>query len=230
MPTVNELALILMRENGEATDQTDRIAVVEQWISDAVSELASLSEWKFFQKEYTLTTVIGTSTYEIPAEALDLKYIRDPINDERIEYCDPEHLVQVGFDIDQQARPRYWWYQNANLATEDLPLVVKFSPVPDIIYNFEAPYYFHPGELETTDLIPVPRDKFLVVKNMVRAKFFLYEKELEMYQLQMREVEKGMIAALNSDRKKHARELVMQIRDIPSTGNRRFARLDPSHY
>jgi len=228
--TLNDLALNLMIESSESTDDTDKLNVVLGWINDAISEIASLSEWKFFTKEYPLNTIQGVATYVLPAEALDLKYIRIPADDLEIEYIDPQRLVVAGYDIEQQSRPDYWWYQDANIATDDAPLTIKLSPVPDAIYALEAPYFFHPSTLTGTDKLPVPRDKVLVIKNRVRAYQKMMEKEYEAFDRQYQIFQSSLQAALLSDRKKHARSLTLQPRDIPSSSHRKFARLDPNHY
>lgn len=228
--TVNELALELIREAQESSDDTDYVLIVEAWINDAISEIASVSEWKFFQKEFPINTIISTPTYDLPAEALDLKYLRFTDNHETIDYIDPERLVDVGVNINEVSRPTYWWYESADLTIADAPLTIRLAPIPDTTYVLDAPYYFHPDTTGTTGIIPVPRDKLLVIKERVRANFLFEDKDYEGYRLMLQRFASKLQAAISTDRSKHARTLTLQVRDLPSGVNRKLARLDPNHF
>lgn len=227
--TLNQLALILLRENSRSTDDPDLVSVTEDWISDAIAEIGNTSEWKFFQKEYSFNTVASQATYTLPAEALDLKYLRVVSTDLEIVYIDPETLVHYSQDLEQTtSTPEFWWYESAG-AIADAPLIIHIHPVPSSIIPMSAPYYFHPGVLASGDTIPVPRNRLLVIKERVRARFHLEDKEFASYDRVIADFRQKLAAAIVDERGKHARTYTLGTNDLPKR-NRYYTRFDPGHY
>jgi hypothetical protein len=232
--TLNDLAIELLREHSVTTEDVNRIQITEQWINSAISEIADILEWRFFQKDFTITTSAGIPNFELPAEFVDFKYLRDKDTNLPIDYIDPKRLSDLGVDLELISRPYYWWYIDRQTSMgsvlTDAPLIIRLHPIPDSTYTIDAPYYFHPGTLATDDTIPLPRNKIEVIRERVKAEFMFLHKEYEGYDRRMLNFQRKLAAAIDQEKTIRDRDLTLQARDLPSFSNRKLARFDPAHF
>lgn len=231
--TVNALALVLLREQDEATDNAEMVSTVEAWIDDAVDEIASAADWKFHQQVDTLNTVAAQQAYILGQNVVDIRSIRFTATDEPIEYADIMSLTNIAEDFELQGRPRWWFFLEPTAGTDELIKNIGFSPIPDAIYALTLSVKTHPTTtaLLTGSNVPFRKEWILTIKHRVRAYMLMNDKDYEGARFYLQafydKLEK-MIAIENKS--PIGGTLVMQPRDLPNQDNRKYARLDPSHY
>lgn len=231
--TVNALALILLREQDEATDNTEMVSTVESWIDDAVDEIANAYEWKLFQQVDSLSTVASQQAYALAQDVIDIKSIRFTDTDEPIDYQDIMNLTNIAENFENTGKPRFWFYLEPTAGSNELIKNIGLSPIPDAIYPLKLHVQVHPTTtaLATGDNIPFRKEMVLAIKHRVRAYILMNDKDyegskfyLQAFYAKLEEM-KGM-----ETRSPAAKYLIMQPRDLGSQSDRRFARLDPSHF
>ena len=231
--TVNELALVLMRETDEATDNTEMVTTVESWISDAVDEVAGAADWKLYKRTDSLTTTASDNTYSLEEDVKDVRSIRHVDTDEPIDYQDEASLAGVAEDFENTGKPRWWFFIEPTDGTEQLVKNIGFSPIPDDAYDIQINVNYHPliQPLITSNNIPIRQEAIIAIKHRVRAYILMNDKDYEgakMYLQMFYEKLKEMIAKENKT--PSAQILRMQPRDLSNQNDRRNARLDPSHF
>lgn len=231
--TVNALALVLMREMDEATDNTELVSVVESWIDDAVDEIAAAADWKIFKQLDTLATIASTSTYALSQDVIDVRSIRFVDTDEPIDYQDETSLFGVAEDLENLGKPRWWFYTNTSAGTDEVIKNIRFSPIPDAIYNLTLSVQVHPTTtaLITSSNIPFRKETILAIKNRVRAYKMMDDKDYEGATAYLQMFYKQLDDMRSKENKSPSAQILrMQPRDLHNQGDRRFARLDPSRF
>lgn len=234
MPTVNALALQLIREQDEASDDSDYVATVEQWIQDAIDEFASAADWRLFKETISLSTVASTDTYELPFRVAEIRSMRFVDTDEEITYIAPERLVGVVEDFEREAKPQFWCWSKNNEADDPNVYEIRLIPIPDDVYSIEYFADIHPttdvSSSPSSTVLPLHQEFIIAIKHRVRAYMLAYDNDYDGHdrylQMFFSKVEQ-MKAKENSPRANWAR---MQVRDLSRAGDRRLARLDPQHF
>lgn len=231
--TVNALALKILTEQDEATDNSEMVSLVETWIDDAVDEIASAYDWKIFKQLDTLATVASQQRYALNENVIDVRGIRFVDTDEPIDYCDEMSLFNTAQDFENEGKPRYWFFMEPTTGTDEIIKNIGFLPIPDAIYNLIVNVQVHPTTtaLATGSNVPFRKEMILAIKHRVRAYILMNDKDyegaqqyLQMFYNKLNE----MIAKEN--RSPAAQILRLQPRDLGNQGDRRFAILDPSHF
>ncbi len=231
--TVNALALKILTEQDEASDNSEMVSLVETWIDDAVDEIASACNWKFFQQVDSLSTVVSQQAYALAQNVIDVRSIRFLDTDEPIDYMDIMTLTNIAENFENTGKPRYWFYLEPTPGTDELIKNIGFSPIPDAIYPLRLHVQVHPTTtiLATADNVPFRKEVILAIKHRVRAYILMNDKDYEGARFYLQafydKLEK-MIAMENKG--PQAQMLVMQPRDLANQNDRRYARLDPSHF
>ena len=231
--TVNALALVLMREMDEATDNTELVSVVESWIDDAVDEIASAYDWKIFKQIDTLSTVASQSTYALSENVIDVRGIRFVDTDEPVDYSDEQNLFGVAEDLENLGKPRWWFYADTSTGTDEVVKNIRFSPIPDAIYSLTLSVQVHPSTtaLITSSNIPFRKETILAIKNRVRAYKLMDDKDYEGATAYLQMFYKKLDDMIAKESKSPSAQILrMQPRDLHNQGDRRFARLDPSRF
>lgn len=231
--TVNALALALLKENDESSDNTEMVSLVETWIDDAVDEIAEALDSKFFQQVDTLSTVAAQQAYALNENVIDVRSIRFVDTDEPIDYMDRQTLTGIAENFENEGKPRYWFFLESTAGTDEQKRNIGFSPIPDAIYALELDVQVHPTTtvLGTSSNVPFRKEWIIAIKHRVRAYMLMDDKDYEgakMY-LQMF-YEKLNEMKAKEVRSPQAKFLVMQPRDLGTQQDRRFARLDPSRF
>jgi|SRR5882672_304248 len=231
--TVNELAVQLAKEQDEDSNDTEFISVVESWIDDAVDEIASSHDWRFFKKIRPFSTVISQRAYPLDEDIVDIRSIRFIDTDEPIDYQDEMNLANIAEDLENQGKPRWWYFTNTSSGVNELVKNIAFSPIPAAIYPLELSVYVHPTTivLDTTDPIPFRKEWILAIKHRVRAYVLMSDKDyegatkyLQMFYQKLEDMK------TKENQAPAGRFLVMQPRDLGQQNDRRFAKLDPSRF
>jgi hypothetical protein len=232
--TVNDLAQNLMREQDEATDNTEMVDTVESWISDAVDELASACDWRIFKVIFPLSTVASQPDYELDAQYNDIRSIRFVDTDETIDYIDEPRLYHVSTDIEETGKPRVWFFNSADDDVGQQPqFVITLNPIPDAIYSLQVSAQKHPliAPIGSTTDIPLRQEMLLAVKNRVRAYILASDKDYEGSTTHLQMFYKQVDDMIKKESTRPAaRHVRLQVTDIVGNTGRRHPILDPSHF
>jgi hypothetical protein len=231
--TVNALARELLREQDEATDNSEMISVVESWIDDAIDEIADAYDWKFFQQVDSLVTVASQQAYALAENVVDIRSIRFIDTDEPIDYQDIMNLTNIAENFEIEGKPRFWFYLESTTGTNEQIKNIGFVPIPDAVYSLKLHVQVHPTTtaLGTNDNIPFRKEMILAIKHRVRAYILMNDKDYEGARFYLQAFyNKLEEMKAKETRSPAAKYLVMQPRDLGSQSDRRFAGLDPSHF
>lgn len=230
--TVNELALQLIKEQGESNDNTDYVSVVEQWINDALDEVYAASTWTFLRRVVNLATVGSQAVYDIGSDIRFVLAIRNIADETHIDFVDSPRLMWRGRDLEQTGQPRYWFYKDSQLdADNQQEFRIQFHPVPDSVYNLEVFGYVHPDYIVSASHIPVFKEVILLIKNRVRAYMLADDKDYDGSDRALQMFVDGVEKLKAKDNKNPAARLKFAVRDIKNLdGYQRLAGLDPNHF
>lgn len=236
--TINQLALVMMQEQDEATDNTDLVTVVESWISDAIDEISSATDWSTFKSIFILNTIASQSTYTLDSSIKDVRSIRFTSTDEEITYVDEPRLFSIAVDLEMLAKPRFWFFDSQSTNPSDAipaqpPLKIRFYPIPDTAYALMVSARKHAliAPIASSSVIPFRQEMIPAIKDRVRAYILANDKDYEGMQtyLQMFYDKVNKLVAIESS-KPGANYLVMQPRDIGRAAVGKLVGLDPSHF
>lgn len=222
---VQDLATILIREHGESQDDTDYVDTVVDWISEACSEIADRTEWRFFKATLTPPIVALTAEYDLGPLVKEVKSVRHIDTNEPIRYTDDERIINRAIDIDLPGVPRHWWYNRA----EEGSFFIAFYPIPDRVYQIEVRAFTHPTALIISDNIPLHTELLRLVKDRVRAFMLNHDKDYDGSDRALNVFMSDLNRISNREVRKHANHLRLQPRDI-GRRTRDLAVLDPNHF
>jgi hypothetical protein len=231
--TTSEIANQLIIEQDESTDNTEFFNLIVSWIDDAVDEIADSHDWKLFKPIRQMSTVASQQVYALDEDVTNIRAIRFVDTDEPIDYIDEMTLTSIAEDFENLGKPRYWFFTTSTEGTEQLVKNIAFSPIPDAIYPLSLSLQVHPNivPLTSSDDIPFRKETILAIKHRVRAYVLMNDKDYEGARFYLQafydKLEK-MIARENKT--PIGQMLVMQPRDLANQNDRRYARLDPSHF
>ena len=229
--TLNALALELIRAHGEVSVDTDYVTTTEQWIKDALDELATESSWRAFITHATLPTVASQQFYNLPTQVRDIGFVRNPPDDLHIEYITKKRAARMGLNLEQTGRPRYWYYNDQENVANDFRYEIGFYPIPDAIYNLDVEYEINIADLASGAHIPVQKNMILPLKFCARSYMYVADDNIESadwwYKRYLRTMERLMVQEQN----KSADQQRMQQTDLPGSGHEgKYAILDPFHF
>lgn len=234
--TNNELALNLMREQDEATDNAEMVATVESWIADALDEFASAYDWRIFKGVVSKTLTASNPFLELDSDIIDVRGIRFVDTNEPIDYFDEQNLYRIAEDLETTGKPFAWFFADAleKAGTSNQKVYqLRFVFIPDANYAIELNVNKFPTlvSLASASEIPLRQEMLLAIKDRVRAYILMNDKDYEgantYLQLFYARVEK-MIAKENTQ--PSARMLRMEVSDISNSRTRHRPLLDPAHF
>lgn len=174
-PTLNAFAQQVMEEMGESASNSSLVTQYERWIQDALDELSSHGDfvWPFFRKKSSITTAASTAVYALDADVAEVTSMRLPADEQPIEYCPVERLIDQGRDLEQEGTPRVWFYADFDSSADKQQ--IQLWPVPSSVQSVEYWFQVQLGELSSGAKIPVPREVLHILKYRVKA--LAYENE-----------------------------------------------------
>lgn len=236
--TINQLALVLMADQDEASDNTDLVSVIESWISDAIDEISSATDWISLKSIFSLNTVASQATYTLDSSIKDIRSIRFTGTDEEITYVDEPRLFSIASDLEQLAKPRFWFFDSQSTNPADAipaqpPLKIRFHPIADTVYPLMVSARKHAliAPISGSAVIPFRQEMIPAIKDRVRAYILGNDKDYEGMQvyLQMFYDKVNKLVA-KEESKPGANYLVMQPRDVWGADIGKLVQLDPSHF
>jgi hypothetical protein len=180
-----------------------------------------------------LNTVASQANYELTQDVMDIRNIRFTDTDETIDYIDEPRLYHVSSDLEEEGKPRVWFFNNADDdAAEQPQFVITFVPIPDAIYELQITAQKHIiVPLVSANEIPLRQEMLLAVKNRVRAYILASDKDYEGSTTYLQMFYKQVDDMIKKESTRPAaRHIRLQVTDIVGNTGRRSPILDPSHF
>lgn len=169
IPTVNQLALSIMREYGEDSSNSNLVSQVEAWIQDGYDEIGIQAEWQYLFEIESLATVASQRTYQLTGileQEIACQNIADNMN---LVKKTRQQLMELSLDLELLGKPVSWYVENFDNINEKF--TIGLYPVPDGIYNLRWFSLLQPIELVSSSKLFFPREFIFLLKDAVRIKF-----------------------------------------------------------
>ena len=225
MATPNSIALSLIQEVGESTDDADFVLLVEKRVNEAVQEIALAANFNPYKARATFPTGIGTATYNMPATARELIQLRFVTDGAPISYSTTQELVARRLKLTDPGRPQFWLEDGVVVVGNDTLLKVRLVPVPVAVEDIEEEHYFDPTDTASASNIPIPLS--WIVPTLDRVRSFLLENlgKYDASALAIRRYEKSLKRIADRENNKAADKAVLQEVDLANLRRRRGPRL-----
>jgi hypothetical protein len=229
--TLNDFALIMMREQDEASDNTELVEVYKTWTEDAIDELLLAHDWRELKRTKTITGTVGDNKYTIDQGVREIIAMRFQDTNEIIDYADAAFLYSIGEDLEKQRKPQFWFWESSVFQSGDTQLKVQFDSKFDSAYIIEFLAVVDPLSLTVANTnIQLQRQMISALKHRVRAFSYEQDDELEKMQIYLGYFNATVEKLKSKDNAKSANVTRLQPRDISNQRDRRLARLDPNHF
>lgn len=226
IPTVNQLAQILMREAGEAVSNTDLVSQYEAWIQDVFDDIGIETKWRYLWNIGTISTVNGQRLYTL-AGTLDQEIAaRFQVDNTPLTLRRRQELMG-GVDIELTGTPTDFYIETYDATAEQFS--IGLYPVPTSVIVIELLGVLNPQELTTSTKLPMPRRFISTLKHGVNALRKEDDKNFDGAVLAKSRYERGLKMLKASDNALSGHFSQMQIQDIPYSATP-FVRLPPNHF
>src|SRR5262245_65900036 len=108
MATPNSIALEIIQEFEEATDDAGFVSPIEARVSDAFDEIAVATNYNMFRKRSTFSTVAGTAVYQLPAGGREIEQLRYTDTGEPIWLWGTQEAARYMAKLEDSGRARVW--------------------------------------------------------------------------------------------------------------------------
>jgi hypothetical protein len=225
LSTPNSIALSLIKEVGESTDDADFVLLVEKRVNEAVQEIALAANFNPYKARSPFNTAIGTPTYNMPATARELIQLRFVTDGAPIAYATTQELVARRLKLTDPGRPQFWLEDGVVVVGSDTLLKVRLVPVPAAVESIEEEHYFDPTDTASASNIPIPLS--WIVPTLDRVRSFLLENlgKYDASALAIRRYEKSLKRIADRENNKTADKAVLQEVDLANLRRRRGPRL-----
>ena len=229
--TLQELAIIVLREQSEAQDDPTHIAVIVEQIIDSLEEIATEADWRWLNQIGSFTTNIGQSTYNLPEGIREVKFMRIPATDRELDYLAPERMSRYGLDFEQSGTPTHWFYVQPAVDAPNQTLVFGFKlyPVPNAAYTIEYYMLKNFRSYTASSQIPVQEEFLLLLKDRLRSYILTDDKDYDGADRAYQRFQTRLEKLRRREGTKNSNYLKLRTRDIASSAPR-YARLDPNRF
>lgn len=228
--TIEDFALMMIRDQDESSLDADYLAVVKEWTEEGIDELLLAHDWRELRRTKTITGVVGNNIYTIDAGVREIRAMRFQDTNEPIDYLDAEMLYSIAEDLEQQRKPEFWFWESSVFDTNDVKLKIQFNSKFDSAYIIEYLAIVDPLSLTAANInMPVQRQMFSAIKDFVRSKIYEQDGNDIQSQKYLQKFYGTLNKLLDKDNSKSANNLRLQPRDV-SNSREKLARLDPNHF
>lgn len=230
MATVNSIALDLIEEIEESTDDAGYVAKVEKYVNNALDEIAVATNWNSFRTHQIVATVPTQAQYQLPAGGREIIQIQYRDNGSPVKNWTVQEAGRRGARLEEPGRARYW-LEDGNLINGGIVYYqFRLYPVPDSILQMNVEYYYHPSDIASGDPLPVLDQHIVLVKDRVRACLLELDQKYDAADRAQRRYEKNLEILIKRSNNIVSAKTVLKQTDI--VGVRRIGRptLDPNHY
>jgi len=223
--TPNSIALSLIQEVGESTDDADFVLLVEKQINKAVREISLVTNFNPYKARATFATVIGTAVYNMPATAREVNQLQFVTDGVPIIYSTTQEMAYRRLKLTDPGRPQFWLEDGVVVVGADTLLKIRLVPVPVAVESIEEEHYFDPTDTASASHIPIPFSWTVPVED--RGLSFLLENlgKYDASALAIRRYEKSLKRIADRENNKNADKAVLQEVDLANLRRRRGPRL-----
>lgn len=227
---MNSVALDLIREVEESTDDTGFVTKVELRVNEALDEIATLTNWNHFHTRTTFNTVAGTSVYQLPAGAREIIQLRFTDNGSPIQHWTVQEAARRGIRLEVSGRPRAWLEDGNLVSGANVLYQFRLYPVPDSVLTIEREYYYHPSDVASASVLPIQDQYIVLVKDRVRAYLLEEVQKYEAADRAQRRYEAGLDRLVKQEKRKVAANTTLRPSDLVNIYRRPDAIFPPDHY
>jgi hypothetical protein len=230
MSTVNSIALALMLERGDQTDDAGQVAVIEGRINDALDEIAAFTGWNVFHARDTFNTSIGVAQYNMPAGLREIIQLRYTDTGEPIFMSTIQELARLGIKLEDSGRAQAWLEDGHVQSGSDNLYRIRLAPVPESVLTIEREFYYNPSDVASASHLPVQDNLITAIKHHVRAAMSVNDERFEEASYHRRSFEQILDRLLKQEQRKVASFTALRRVDLANTRGRRGPIFDPGHF
>lgn len=202
MPTLNQIAEEMALEVGEQYGDLDVADQFQKWAQEAIDEVYSDTRWFFKNAVEDVSPVAGTAEYQLSSTVSEIRDIRIPALTTRIAYFPIERINARGWSLSEAGTPKAWYHSGTGTAGE---LKISFYPVPDAAFItaiaadpvIEVHTLKRPPQLGISDNVPLPQEYIRLIKDGVRYRVCLGDKDMQGYEASRRSFMEGLMRLNN---------------------------------
>src|SRR5262245_37285813 len=230
MATPNSIALEIIQEFEEATDDAGFVARIEARVNDALDEIAVATNYNMFKTRSTFSTAAGTSVYQLPVGGREIEQLRYTDTGEPIYLCGTQEAARYMAKLENSGRARVW-IEDGNLVSRSNVLYqLRLAPVPNSVLTIERTFFYHPSLIASAAVIPV-QDQFIVlIKDRIRSYFLELDQKYDAADRAQRRYQQNLDRLVKQEKRKVAAMTHLRYNDIQRGSGRPQAIFDPSHF
>lgn len=177
----SDVASRLSKEFGDASSDTDLIALFNNWIDEAYQTIAGYFRWQHQKGFINVDTAIGINFIGLDPNVRRVINIRDTVNLRPIVYRTFKDITMDGLETDSQGQVIWWYYGDYSVTDTDRHVVIKFVYVPDTIITLELEVEkIAPEQIASNEHIPLPSELLPALSCCVRELSALHEDKADM--------------------------------------------------
>lgn len=229
MATPNIVALELIQELEEATDDVGFVQRIELRVNEALDEIAVVTNWNHFKTRSTFSTSVGVAQYKMPAGAREIIQLRYLDTGEPIPLLTVQEAARRSIKLEDSGRARAWLEDGNVIDTGNVVLQIRLWPVPAAIASIEREFYYHPSEVASGSQLPIQDQYIVLVKDRVRAAMLENAQMYDAADRAQRRYESNLARLVKVEQSKIADKVVLREVDLANIRRSRGPRL-PGNY
>ena len=230
MATVNSIAVQLIEELEESTDDTGFVSRVELKVNQALDEIAIATNWNTFRTRSTFNTAIGTDQYQLPTGGREIIQLRYTDTGEPIPHWTIQEAARRGIKLEDAGRARAWLEDGNLVSGSNVLYQFRLSRVPDAVVEIEQEYFYHPSEVASGSVLPVQDQHVVLVLDRVRASMLELDQKYDAADRAQRRYESNLANLVKRESRKVAAFTVLKQTDLLNIRRWPRAIFDPSHF
>lgn len=229
MATMNSIAIDLMTERGDQTDDAGQVTVVEKRINDAMDEVAAVTGWDIFKTRDTFNTAAGTAQYNMPAGLREIIQLRYTADGEPITMLTTQEAARRGIRLEESGKAQAWLQDGYVQSGSDRLFRIRLWPVPNAILEVEREYYYNPSDVASASHLPVQDNIIVAIKHHVRAAMSVNDERFEEATYHRTKFDQILGRLIKQEHSKVAQKIVLAEVDLANVRRRAGPRL-PGNY
>ncbi len=230
MATVNAIALSLIAEFEESSDDSGFVTKIETRINEALDEIAIATDWNTFRTRSSFNTVDGTAQYQLPAGGREIIQLRFTSDGLPISHWTIQQAARSGAQLEDEGKPRFWLEDGNLVSGANVLYRFRLAPVPDAVYAIEHEYFYHPSDVASASVLPVQDQHIVLVKDRVRAYILEGDGKYDAADRAQRRFETNLANLVRREGRKTAAVTILKPTDLGAVRRRDRALLDPAHF
>lgn len=226
---MNSIALSLIQEAEESTDDAGFVTKIEKRVNEALHEIGLAANYNPFRTRSSFPTVVGQAQYSMPAQVRDIIQLRFTVDGEPIEMATVQELARFGVRLEQSGRPRFWLEDGTVQSGVNNLLRIRLVPVPAAIETIEQESYFDSADTATASHLQVPDSFLVVLKDRVRIYMLENEQKYDAATLVQRRYEQNLARLIRREVSKPSQKIILKETDLAYTRRGSGPRL-PGNY